>query len=62
MKYPIEKPEVVEKHPRLRELREHCDEIVEVCMTYLVLGTLIAIPVFGTMALFNMIINEILKY
>ena len=59
MKYPIEMPK--EKHPRLKKFQEHCDEIVEVVTAYLVIGILLAVLTFGTVALAHFIISTILK-
>lgn len=61
MKYPVEKKERSEKELKKEAFQEKLDEIVEVVLTYLILGAIIAIPVFGVVGLFAMAFEQIFK-
>ena len=55
MKYPV-KEEIVEKSEkelRREEFQEKLDEIVEVAITYLMIGVLASIPILGVIGLFG---------
>lgn len=61
MKYPVENDKPTKRQLKREAFREWADELIEVLMTYIVLGGLILIPISGVFIILHFLIEMFLK-